>query len=85
MKAFGINKKNLTKQNYISRFSTGEFQTFIRSHFTLRSNSYYKLSINYSFDKLLIFCLVIVSKVVVKFRYGVVLRDLKYGHVESGT
>ncbi len=42
------------------------------------------LTINYDFylNKLLIFCLLIVSKVVVKFRYGVGLRDLKYGHTE---
>ncbi len=35
-------------------------------------------------SKLLIWCLLIVSKVVVNFRYGVGLRDLKYDHAEKG-
>ncbi len=40
------------------------------------------LTINYNFYlKLLTFYLLIVSKIV-KFRYGVVLKDLKYGHAE---
>ncbi len=42
------------------------------------------LIINYIFclSKLLICCLLIVSKVVVKFRYGVELRDIKYDQAE---
>ncbi len=37
----------------------------------------------FSLNKLLIFCLLTVSKVVVKFRYGGGLSDLKYGHAEQ--
>ncbi len=49
-----------------------------QSHFIVRSNSHYYLTINYGFclNKLLICCLLIVREVVVKFG----LRDLKYGH-----
>ncbi len=44
--------------------------------------NYNKLIINYNLylNKLLICCLLIVSKVVVTYRVG--LRDLKYGHAE---
>ncbi len=43
------------------------------SHFILRYNYHYQQTINYDFclNKLLICCLLIVSKVVVKFRYRV--------------
>ncbi len=56
------------------------------SHFIFGGNSYYQLTINCDFclDKFLICCLLIVSKIVVKFRYGVGLRDLKYGHANLG-
>ncbi len=43
---------------------------YIQSRFILRSNSHYYQTINYTFPlKLLICCLLMVSKVVVKFRY----------------
>ncbi len=50
-----------------------------RSHLSL------ELTINYNFplNKPLIWCLVIVSQVVVIFGYGVGLRDLKYGHSQA--
>ncbi len=49
---------------------------YIKVQFSLLTNY------NFCLNKLLICCLIIVSNVVVKFRYVVVLRDLKYGHVE---
>ncbi len=44
--------------------------------------SYNKLTINYNryLKKILVYCLLIDSKVVVTYRVG--LRDLKYGHAE---
>ncbi len=36
----------------------------------------------FAFNKLMICSLLIVSKVVVKYRYGVGLRDLEYGYAE---
>ncbi len=43
----------------------------------LRSNFYYNINYDFSLNKLLIFCLLIVSKVVVKFRYGVEIKGAK--------
>ncbi len=52
----------------------------VHTKIILRSNSHYKQTINYDFslNKLLHFCLLIVSKVVVKFR----IRDVEYVHAE---
>ncbi len=54
------------------------------SHCSLGINSHYQITINYDFcfNKLLICCLLVVSKVVVKFRYMLGLRDLEYGQAE---
>jgi len=56
------------------------------SHFSLGTNSHYYLIINYIFCniKLLICCLFVVSKIIVKFKYEVGCRDLKYGNAERG-
>ncbi len=40
------------------------------------------ITINYDFNNLIITVFLIVSKVVVKFRYEVGIRDLKHGHAE---
>ncbi len=46
--------------------------------------SHFSLGTNYDFclNKILICCLIIVSKVVVRFIYVVGLRNLKYGNAE---
>ncbi len=49
----------------------------IYPHFILRSNFYYDFNYDFSLNKLLLFCLLIVSKVVVKFRYGVEIKGAK--------
>ncbi len=50
------------------------------SDFILRSNSFYQQTINYEFclNKLIICCLLIVSKVVVKVRVLRRIRDVEY-------
>ncbi len=42
----------------------------------------YSLRNEFSLNQLLICCLLIFSNVVIKFRYGLWLRGLKYGHAE---
>jgi len=44
------------------------------------------MNCDFCFSKLLIYCILIVSElvVVVKFRYGVGLGDIDYGHAEYG-
>ncbi len=45
-------------------------------------NQFSLLTMAFAFNKLMICSLLIVSKVVVKYRYGVGLRDLEYGYAE---
>ncbi len=50
---------------------------YFGDQFSLLTNNY-----DIYVNKILICCLLTVSKVVVKFRYGIGLRDRKYGHAE---